>query len=375
MTEIPKPMDTIAGRINRQHQQKNLETPPTRYHMGVSGLGNPDSADLWLGFRWAFKQNFDGRLLRLFRRGHLEEETAVADLKAIGCRLRNVLDDQLFLDFGAHVRGSCDGIIQSGVPGAEKTPHLLEIKTVSKKRFDELQKNGLEKFSFTYWVQVHCYMSATGLERCLFYAVCKDDDRIYTERVNYDKTTADIYISRGQDIATADRMPERLPWGATDWRMKFNDYYAAYFPESAASEHWDRLAVQRESTDLLLARICINYRTDSTSTPRQDGTWFSERFQSVIPNEHQHTADEGHVLHPDIMALAGWTLLDSHHPHIARYRLPNGEEVLNGNPELATDEPVYSSWELLANPEACAATKNEKAVRDLRNEMGGRIVG
>ena len=28
-------------------------------------------------------------------------------------------------------------------------------------------------------------MRGTGLERCLFIAVCKDDDRIYTERVKY----------------------------------------------------------------------------------------------------------------------------------------------------------------------------------------------
>lgn len=375
MSEIPAPYNTIAARIDGWHQQQNLETPPTRYHMGISGLGDPDSAGLWLDFRWAFKKNFDGRLLRLFRRGHIEEASVVSDLKAIGCDVVDTGDKQRFLDFGSHVGGSCDGVIRSGVPGAERTPHLLEIKTVSKKRFDELEKVGLEKFSHAYWVQVHCYMSGTGLERCLFYAVCKDDDRIYTERVKYDKTTADIYIARGQDIATADRMPERLPWGASDWRMKSNNYYAAYFPESAASEHWQRLAVQRDSKDPLLARICINYRTDATSTPRPDGTWFNERWQSVIPNEYQHTADEGHVLHPDIMALAGWTLLDSRHPHVARYRLPGGQEVLNGDPELADGEPIYTSEELLANPEACAAAKTVPVAQELRQTMGGRVVG
>lgn len=374
MAAIPEPSDTVESRIDNYHQQKNLNAKPSRFHMGISGLGNEDEAALWLGFRWAFQRNFEGRLLRLFRRGHLEEETVVADLIGAGMDVRDYGDNQRWINFGSHVSGSCDGVIMSGVPQAEKTPHLLEIKTISKKRFEQLQKDGLEKSNFVYWVQVHCYMRGTGLERCLFIAVCKDDDRIYTERVKYDAKLAKHYIERGQRIALSDRMPERLPYTADDWRMKFSDYYAPYYPKSSTSQHWDELAIQRESTDPLLARICVNYRTDATSTPKADGTWFSERFNAPIPNEYQHTCDEGHVLHPDIMALAGWTLLDSHHEHIARYRLPCGLDVLNGNPALSTDDPVYTSEELLRNPESCALLKSDIGFQQLRKEMGGRVI-
>jgi hypothetical protein len=353
MAKIPEPIHTTINAINQAHEAKNATSKP-RPHMGVSQLGKADEAEIWLAFRWAFQPFFSGRILRLFRRGHREEETVVADLIAAGMDVRETGWSQRKLNFGAHVEGSCDGIIMSGVPEAPKKPHLLEIKTISKSRFATLNKEGLEKSNPEYWVQVQCYMNGTGIDRCLFIAVCKDNDEIYTERVKYDAAVARYYIERGQRIALADRIPDRAINNPSDWRGKYSDYYAVYFPESATGEHWDRLIPQRESTDPLLARIKINYRTDATSTPRDDGTWFSERWQKTIPVDAQYGHDPGHVLHPDIMAFAGWSLLDGPGEHIARYKLPSGATVLNGKPGEINGERVFSSEELLADPVACA---------------------
>lgn len=368
MTQIPTPQHTVASAINEWHAA-NQEPP--RGHMGVSQLGNEDERFLWLSFRWAFEQQFPGRILRLFRRGHNEEKTVVQDLQAIGCDVRDYGKSQRTINFGSHVSGSRDGVIMSGVPEAPRTPYLLEIKTISKSRFSQLCKNGLQKSNRTYWVQVHVYMYGTGLDRALFYAVCKDDDQIYTERVKLDKDLAEKYIERGKRIALSDRLPPPLTTNATDWRMKFSPYYAAYWPQSASTEHWDRLKVQRESTDPLLARICVNWRTDARSTPREDGTWYTERYQSVIPEDYQRQADESHTLHPDIMELAGWTMLDGPDENTARWRLPDGSEVLNGTPR----EGVYSSEELLADPYACAGTSNDKLAQDIRGTLGARVRG
>src|SRR5699024_6442658 len=160
--------------------------------------------------------------------------------------------------------------------------------------------------------------------------------------------------------------------------MKFSNYYAPYWPESASAEHWHRLIPQRESSDPLLARICVNWRTDATSTPREDSTWYSERHQSVIPPEWQHTADPGHVLHPDIMALAGWQLLDGPDEFTARYKLPDGQEVLNGAPRASlytsgTCHAVYTSEELLSDPYSCAAMQHDDTAQKMRLDMGARI--
>lgn len=370
--KIPEPLHTTAAAINLAHEKRAAQEVP-RPHMGISQLGKEDDRELWLSFRWAFKQHFDGRLLRLFRRGHLEEATVVDDLIAAGMDVRDTGGQQRNLDFGSHVKGSCDGIITRGVFEAPNTPHLLEIKTISKKRFEALQKQGLEKSNFLYWVQVHCYMHGTGLDRCLFLAVCKDNDEIYTERVKYNKAIAEKYITRGQRIALADRMPEPVYYDATDWRVKFSPYYAAYFPESAATEHYARLTPQRESTHPLLARICVNYRTDATSTPREDGTWYNERWQAEIPEKSQHLSDDGHVLHPDIMAFAGWQMLDGVDEFTARYRLPSGKTVLNGAPRMVDGEIVFTSNELLAAPELCASLKTDEQIMAIRETLEGRI--
>lgn len=371
MAEIPEPMNTIQAAIDAAHEAREREHE-SRGYLGASALGNPDTRGLWLGFRQVFRQQFPGRVLRLFRRGHLEESSVVEDLKSIGCDIRNTGDNQKSIDFGCFVLGHSDGIIESGLPGAEKTRHLLEIKTASAKKFAEMCKNGLEQANPIYWLQVHCYMLGLGLDRALFYMVNKNDDCIYTERVKLDKALAERCIKRGHEITLSERMPEPMTTDPTAWNIKFNPYFAAYFPDVATADDWSRLAVQRESTNPLLARIICNRRNDARSTPRVDGTWWTDRYQCEIPREHLNDYDESHILHPDVMELAGWQWVpDQSEDDVIAYRLPSGEIVRNGTPA----DGVFSSHELLANHEFCASLKDDALGSSIRNELGARISG
>ena len=178
--KLPEPNHSIQALIDRHHESQ-AEHP--RPHMGASQIGHPCDRWLWLSFRWAVQPQFPGRILRVFRRGRNEEETIVSDLRAIGLDVRGA---QKRVDFGSHVSGSLDGIIESGVPGSTKR-HVAEFKTHSRKSFDDLDKHGVEKSKPEHWVQMQAYMHGTGIERALYVAVCKDDDRIYTERIKYDK--------------------------------------------------------------------------------------------------------------------------------------------------------------------------------------------
>ena len=47
----------------------------------------------------------------------------MSDLRAIGLDVRGAGKQQARVDFGAHVSGSIDGIIESGVPGAKNKSH------------------------------------------------------------------------------------------------------------------------------------------------------------------------------------------------------------------------------------------------------------
>jgi hypothetical protein len=137
MTAIPPPIHTISNLIDEHHAAQPDEP---RLHLGGSMLGHPCDRWLWLSFRWAVREKFPGRIKRLFRRGNNEEDIITADLKAIGIKITNTGKDQIFLDMGSHVGGSVDGIIESGVPGAEKTRHIAEYKTHALKSFDPIWK-------------------------------------------------------------------------------------------------------------------------------------------------------------------------------------------------------------------------------------------
>jgi hypothetical protein len=156
-------------------------------------------------------EKFSGRMLRLFRRGQLEEATVISDLRAIGCNITATELDtglQQRVDFGCHVSGSVDGVINGGLPTAPNKPHVLEIKTHNKKSFDALEKDGVAKTKPMHFTQMQVYMLGLGIDRALYMAVCKDDDRLYAERVRLDREHATKAVERGHRIATADHMPE-----------------------------------------------------------------------------------------------------------------------------------------------------------------------
>ena len=75
MSIIPTSKNYIAELIDTAHEKK---ADNHREHLGASLLGHPCDRYLWLTFRWAVKPTFPGRLLRLFRRGHNEEDTVVS---------------------------------------------------------------------------------------------------------------------------------------------------------------------------------------------------------------------------------------------------------------------------------------------------------
>jgi len=83
--KIPEPSHSISALIDAAHERRQ---EPPRPHLGSSLLGHPCDRYLWLNFRWAVQEEFSGRILRLFRRGQLEENQIVSDLRSIGIDIR-----------------------------------------------------------------------------------------------------------------------------------------------------------------------------------------------------------------------------------------------------------------------------------------------
>ncbi len=289
---------------------------PPRDYLGVSSIGHACPRYLWLNFRWFSHDIHEGRMLRLFRRGHREEETVVEDLSAIGLKLDYVLDNQLNIDFGSHVKGHPDGLILSGVYEAPKAFHSLEIKTHNLKSFTELESKGVQEAKPMHYAQMQCEMLGTSLmlridvQRALYVAVCKDDDRMYTERVRLDRKYAEHLVKRGQDIATSDYIPSSLS-DDPDFFLcqfcRFHDFcHGCSYPD-------------------------INCRTCSHFTAEKNGRCTCACYGGKeIPLEVQRKGCECHVIHPDL--VPGWELRKNRSTDdSACYFIPQLEgEVLNG---------------------------------------------
>jgi hypothetical protein len=285
-------------------------------------------------------ERFPGRILRLFRRGQDEEARVVSDLRAIGLNVQKTGENQSRVDFGCHVGGSVDGVIESGVPDAPKARHVLEIKTHGKKSFDDLEKNGVEKSKPQHYVQMQAYMLGLGLDRALYYAVCKDDDRIYTERVRIDTAVAEKHIARGKRLALDDRMPPPISTDPSWYECKM----------CAGHDFCHKSKVTQE----------VNCRTCAHSTAKEDGTWLCEKYDHTLTFNEQLTGCSAHVLHPD---LVPWKYSPAEQGVI--WHTPHGD--------VENSMTAFHSTEIVANVQACAV--RDKFLDETREIFGAKVTG
>ena len=288
MAPLPQPPNQIANLIDAHHE-RNRERP--RPHMGVSLLGHECERYLWLSFRWAVREVFSGRMLRLFRRGHNEEAMIISDLEAIGVVFKKSSDDaqldgaQARVTFGSHVSGSLDGIIEHDIPKAPKGRHVAEFKTHSQKSFDELKKLGVEKSKPMHFIQMQCYMFGTGIDRALYVAINKNTDEYYTERIRLDKAVAERAIARGQRLALDMRAPPPISFDPSWFKCKM-------CPMNGKACH-----TKASGTKPTIERNC---RTCENSRPMPDSTWFCTHWQDTIPLDAQYEGCGQYQAHHDL---------------------------------------------------------------------------
>ncbi len=214
-------MVLLKGFINKDDTLSLIEAGEVesvlRPYLGMSGLGHPCSRYLWYSFRWYYKEMLSRRIIRLFARGHKEEEVVIAELERIGIKCHSFQLE--VVDAYGHSQGHNDGCCDN-VPEAPKTTHLLEIKTMNDKSFKDLQKKKLKEAKPVYWAQVQVYMRKLKLTRTLFVAANKNDDQLYIERVRLDKDLADMLLDKACTIVTSMTPPEKT-FQSTWYECKF----------------------------------------------------------------------------------------------------------------------------------------------------------
>lgn len=279
MTALPQPK--LIEMIDAAYVAKETESKP-RFYLGASVIGDPCERKLWYQFRFMGREQFSGRMLRLFKRGHREEKYAVGNLRAAGLVIHETdpKTGRQFSFFSSGFGGSCDGIIMSGVPEAPDKPHVLEIKTHSKKSFDALEKDGVEKSKPQHYVQMQVYMAAFDVDRALYYAVCKDDDRIYVERVRHDKKVSDWAVERAQRVIFDNRLPAPLSTNPTWFECKY------------CPAHEDCRGAKPAPR---------NCRTCEHGQMKIDGAWHCGKWESDVPEDAQLVGCDDHRILSDLV--------------------------------------------------------------------------
>jgi len=201
-------------------------------------------------------------MLRLFETGDREEDRVVRNLRDVGVTVWDRDPDTgrqvRFEACGGHFALSLDGV---GEGFAEsKKPHTLEFKTMNTKSFRKVSEDGLQKANAIYWAQCQIGMHLSKLERCYFFAVCKETDAIYGERIRYDPAEGIKLEAKANRIVFAPLPPSRITEDPSDWRCKFCPYFAVCQGNKIPEVH---------------CRTCAHV------TPERDGSWSCSQGNKV----------------------------------------------------------------------------------------------
>lgn len=349
MATVPQPLHTLVASIYRWREEQ--EDDGLRPHLGASLIGHPCARHLWLTFRWAARQKWSGRMLRLFDRGQREEAVIIEELRGIGAEVSECQtsgEQWRVSACGGHFGGSMDGIARGLPGGSAQNWEVLEFKTHNAKSFKELVDKGVEKAKYQHWAQMQTYMALTGMTRANYIAVCKDDDQLHHERIHADDDAGRKLIERGASIVFAAEPPPRIS-AKPDW-------YQCKMCSHAGQCHGTE-------APLPTCRSCAH------ATPTQNGTWHCEFHAITIDSAMQKRGCEAHRFIPAM--LDGWAeMIDGDgSDNWVRYRMKDGgAEFFNcAAPEGHTSIEIHAA--------ADKAALADKGVDELRRLFGGRIAG
>lgn len=199
-----------------------------RNHLGASILGQDCHRSTWYTYRWATEKTFDGRLLRLFNRGHLEEARFISLLQMIGVQVWSIDEatkKQIRISGeDNHFGGSLDAVLV-GIPDLpEGVPCLGEFKTHNDKSFKYLVANGLLQAKWAHYIQMQVYMGKLGLSYGLYCAVNKNDDEIYLTLVPFAPVDYQNAIDLAHKIVWSTDPPQKISNNPSWYKCSYCDH-------------------------------------------------------------------------------------------------------------------------------------------------------
>lgn len=287
MPKVPALIELIDSVIELKGMPRHPQEGPRR-HLGASVIGRECLREIWYSWRWAGFTRFEGRMLRLFERGHDEEPRLAELLRIVGADVQE-LDPATgkqfrFIGYLGHFGGGCDGIA-TGVPCLEpfgfslSARILCEFKTHSYDRYKDVSEQAIKAGKADHWAQTVIYMDELKTDAALYMPVCKDDDRILPELLLPDPGAANVLRDKARRIIDHKGIPPRMAHASpSNFKCKFCDHRRAC--------HYG-------------APLERNCRTCKASQPVDGGRWKCNKFNALIPEDKeiegcpQHEVIEG----------------------------------------------------------------------------------
>ena len=330
-----------------------------RAHLGASEIGHECERYLWYKFRHAFNVVFSGRMLRLFQRGHNEEHTFNAELRAIGIEVVDIdettgeqykFKQQDNQHFGGSMDAAALGLIE-----APKTWHVIDYKTSSDKKFKLFEKQGTKATEPKYYFQLIMYMFWSGMTRAMIMIANKNNDSIYTERFEANASEAKALLEKAKRVVFTNKPSSRIG-DAAFYKCKFCDAYDICHQSKVPED---------------------NCRTCCHSTPNVDGTWQCERHGYDLLHKDQLIGCGDHLYLPDLVP-AEMVAGDTKQNWIV-YKKNNGAHFVNAGinsitknfvkPESIDGAAIYTSEEIKNGFDVLGEEKLEM----VRDELGATI--
>lgn len=350
MAAIPQPVSGTVRAIYAEYERRRSKDAPRGY-LGASVIGHACDRYLWLSFRWAGAEAFDGRMLRLFDQGHRAESRFVDELRSIGAEVHDVTEagGQFAVEAcRGHFRGHMDGCAR-GLPEAPKTWHVLEFKTHNARSFKALQADGVRASKPMHWAQMQVYMLLTGMERAMYLAENKDTAELYEERVHLEKVEAERLVQRAQRIISAVEPPQRLSTDPAWFTCKYCPFHQ-----------------QCHGT----AVPAVSCRTCTHVTPHPEGGWgCSLWLHEQLPTEHQAKGCAEHRYIPILLERIAKPVAADPDKNTVTYEAPDGGTFTNASPPGG-----FTSAEIHACEDKRALTAIPE-MKQWRENLGATVVG
>lgn len=242
---------------------------PFRTHLGASIIGDACYRKLWFNFRWAMRINFDGRMMRLFNRGHKEEQRFIEWLTYKGYKV-NAIDPETGKQWrvnglGGHFGGSQDGEVYLPEKFGYSKPLLCEFKTnATGMAFNKVKDTGVIVGKPVHTDQMDTYGYYKKYTHALYLMVNKNDDDIACEIVKLDWTRGKKLEDKARVIILSQVSPPRVAENPAAQACKFCDYAeVCYFKQPLEK----------------------NCRSCSNASPKDNKEWHCAKWDATIPAE------------------------------------------------------------------------------------------